>query len=365
MLSIIRVLTKTIVARFYERNAGLFFFVFFLMFGIVESSQVISYHQSLIYATLTAPVFLTGVCFVWFLYLLKCLQFIFSQLAKQENSFLFLLGHLDQNRKIGYIVVTILLIYEPVLIYTAFIIGLGLYSKLYVSILIILLFHIIGILCTTLLIVKHLTVQHQEVKLIKIPSLHWPWPKPFPVFYLSQLTHRLPTALFFTKAFSVFCIYGFLQLPLDHYESRLALLGVLMGLMSHAIIVFELRKFEETSLGFLRSLPIAMPDRLFNLSLMYLILLLPEICMLILRGVHFVDLMGVILFSTGYLVLTHCRLFYSVLNMDKHITWTLGLFLISFMLALFKLYLIETFMIWCVAYFWLQREYYQFELSNE
>ena len=138
-----------------------------------------------------------------------------------------------------------------------------------------------------------------------------------------------------------------------------------MGLMSHAVIVFELRKFEETNLSFLRSLPIAIPIRLFNLSLMYLILLLPEICMLILRGVHFADLTGVILFSTGYLVFTHCRLFHSTLNMDKHITWTFGLFLISFMLALFKLYLVETLVIWCLAYYLLERDYYQFESSTE
>ena len=365
MLPITRVLTKTIVARFYERNAGLFFFVFFLMFGIVESSQIISYHQSLIYATLTSPVFLMGVCFVWFLYLLKCLQFIFSLLARPENSFLFQLSKIDQRKCFGYLLLTIVLMYEPVLMYTAFIVGVGMYSNYYLPTGIILIFHGVAMIGATLLIVKQLSAQHQEIRFIKIPSFHWPWPKPFPLFYLSQLTHQLPTALFFTKAFSVFAIYGFLQIPLDHYDNRVALLGLLMGLMSHAVIVFELQKFEETNLSFLRSLPIAIPIRLFNLSLMYLILLLPEICMLILRGVHFTDLMGVILFSTGYLVFTHCRLFHSTLNMDKHITWTLGLFLISFMLTLFKLYLVETVVIWCVAYYLLERDYYQYESSTE
>ena len=89
MLSVTKVLGKVLVARFYERNAGLFFVVFYLMFGIVESSQIISYHQSLIYATLTSLVFQLMVGGVWLLYSVKCIQFIAEQLRQPQNQFVF------------------------------------------------------------------------------------------------------------------------------------------------------------------------------------------------------------------------------------------------------------------------------------
>ena len=72
-----KILVQVIVQKFYERNVGLFFFIFYLMFGIVESTQIITYHLSLIYGVLSSSVFLLMVCGVWVLYSLKYLQFIF------------------------------------------------------------------------------------------------------------------------------------------------------------------------------------------------------------------------------------------------------------------------------------------------
>jgi len=49
--------------KFYERHAGLLFFVFYVMFGMVESGQLVSYHLGLIYGAIGAPVFLALVLF--------------------------------------------------------------------------------------------------------------------------------------------------------------------------------------------------------------------------------------------------------------------------------------------------------------
>ena len=362
MFSLITVLTKVIVAKFYERNAGLLFFVFFLMFGIVESTQIISYHQALMYGTLTSPIFLLLVCVVWLLYLIKCTQFFFAQLTKPENTFLLELGRISSLKRFWLITTLIFFMYEPVLIYSIFIIALGIYSKLFTATVLVVLFHLSGIMGTSLILSYQLNHPHKSIKFLTLPSIQWPWVKPLPLFYINQLTSQLPTVLFFTKTFSVFVIYGFFQIPLDHYDDRIALMGLLFGLAAHCVIVFELRKFEETNLQFLRNLPIPNWKRFRELAIVYLLLLLPEAVMLYSNHIRLFDVLGIYFFGAGFLLLLHCRLFVT-LNNDKHLQWTLGLFLVSFMLVLFKMYFAETLLLWIFALFILNRQYYQFEKS--
>ncbi len=126
-------------------------------------------------------------------------------------------------------------------------------------------------------------------------------------------------------------------------------MGILFGVASHAVIVFEFRQFEETHLIFLRNLPISLAYRFVQLALVYFLILLPESCLLIANHINLFTVFGIHLFATGLLVLSHCRL-YIELNNDKHIQFILWLFLISFMLVLFKVYLVELFLIWILAY---------------
>lgn len=364
MLPVAKVLVSIIVKKFYERNGALFFFIFYLMFGIVEPNQIFGYHQSLIYGTLSSTVFLLVVMGVWFLYAIKYLQFILVEFDQPQNKFLLELSKLSPSKLFWSILLTVTLVYEPVLIYSVFIVFFGFASHHYWPTIAVIVFHSCILISTSFLLARRLNLPHEKITFSFFPTVRWPWPKPVPIFYISQLVNQLPTVLFFTKAFSVFAIYGFMQIPLDHYEPRVALLGLLIGLASHSVIIFELRKFEETYLRFLRGMPISLPERFLKMALVYSVLLLPEIGMLALRGVHILDLTGAVIFATGYLTLIHCKLFQSEFNMDKHTTWTLGLFLISFILVLFKIYLIETVLMWGLAYFWLKRDYYGYEVSG-
>ncbi len=155
-----------------------------------------------------------------------------------------------------------------------------------------------------------------------------------------------------------------MNIPLDHFEYRTALMGILFGVASHAVIVIELRKFEENYLKFLRNLPIALANRFVQLALVYFLLLLPESSLLVVNHVNLFTILGIHLFATGLLVLSHCRL-YTELNNDKHIQFTLWLFLISFMLVLFKVYLVELLLIWILAYRYFKSNFYRFELNPE
>jgi len=364
MLFVTKVLGKVLVARFYERNGGLFFVVFYLMFGIVESSQIVSYHQSLIYATLTSVVFKLMVFGVWLLYTLKCIQFIAEQLRQAQNQFVFQLALLNRSQLFIQSVQLVLLLHLPVLAYTFFIIALGLQSQNYLSVTSIIVFQSALYLASARWLVYRIQTQHEFRFMLELPRITWKWPKPLPLFYLGYLTTQLPTVFFFSKVFSLFCIFGFLQIPVDHYEVRVAILGLLFGLASHSVVVFELRKMEERFLIFMRTLPISLLNRFLYLAITFAILLAPEIIMLAINHVHWIDLIGIYLFAVGFLLLCHMQLFKKLDN-EKYLQWMLGLFLISFMLVLFKIYWVELIWLWLLGYYYFSKYYYQFEASSE
>ncbi len=364
MLSVTKVLGKVLVARFYERNAGLLFVVFYLMFGIVESNQIISYHQSLIYATLTSVIFQLMVFGVWLLYTIKCIQFISEQLRQPQNQFVFQLALLNRNRLLLISLIQILLLHQPVLAYTFFIIALGIGTQNYASVASIIIFQAALYVAAARWIVYRLQAQHQHRFALELPRITWRWPKPLPLFYLVHLTTQLPTVFFFAKVFSLLCIFGFLQIPVDHYEVRVAILGLLFGLASHSVVVFELRKMEERFLLFMRTLPISLVKRFFYMAIIYALLLLPEMIMLAINHIHAIDLVGIYLFGTGFLMLCHTHLFKKLDN-EKYLQWMLGFFLISFMLVLFKIYWLELIGLWLLGYYYFARYYYQFEASSE
>ncbi len=58
MKAILHMMIKALVVPFYKDHAGMLIFVFFLMFGVVEASQVVNYHLALIHAMLSSGIFL-------------------------------------------------------------------------------------------------------------------------------------------------------------------------------------------------------------------------------------------------------------------------------------------------------------------
>ena len=141
MGAVVRVLNKVLVKKFYERNVGLLFFVFYLMFGVVESNQVISYHRSLIYGVLTSPVFLMGVMGVWILYSAKYLQLVLSELAEPHNQFLKDYSRLGKSHQFWTMLLSIIMMDQPVLLYSVFIVGVGTFSQQYVAVFLVFVFH--------------------------------------------------------------------------------------------------------------------------------------------------------------------------------------------------------------------------------
>ncbi len=363
MGAVVRVLNKVLVKKFYERNVGLLFFVFFLMFGVVESNQLINYHRSLIYGILTSPVFLAGVMGVWLLYSGKYLQLVLSELAEPHNQFLKDYSRLTKRQQFWPMLLSIVMVDQPVLLYSVFIVGVGTFSQQYVAVFFILVFHSAKLMTCTWIVLSRINSLHERRATKLLPAIQWPWRRYFPFFYLGHFTNHLPLALLFTKIFSFFAIIGFMQITTDHYEIRTALMGLLFGLMAHSVFIFESRRLEETYLTFAKGLPISMIKRFLFLGLFYGVLLIPELVLLAINHIVWFDLLIITLFAVFYLVYQHTRLFRGSLTIDAHTTFTFGLFLISFMLVLFKLYWLEAIALSALGFYQYKRDYYNFEAT--
>ena len=361
MLSIARLLLKTVIRKFYERNVGFFLFLFFLMFGIVESSQLVYFHLSLINGIISSIPFLLLVGLLWLLYLVKCVAFIIDYQEASKNSFLLQLNLLPYPQKIAALFFIIILTYAPVIDYTILIVGVAIYQREHWVATSIVLFQLIAVGSASLLL-------ELKMRLLKTLPFRWPSlklnrPLPYPAFFLSALFHRQKMALFLTKAFSFFAILGFMTIPLDHYEYRIGLMGFLFGLAAHAVLVFEFRKLEDQRLTFARQLPLPFVTRFIYILMTYAAILLPELILLLVNPIRLVDGLFIYFFGIAFLLFCHCSLLKNQLNMDNHIRNVTLLFLVGFGLILFRLAIPASLILISIAYLSFQKNYYLYEMQ--
>ncbi len=359
---VMRILSQVVVKKFYERNSGFFLFVFFLMFGIVESTQIVNYHLSLIYGAITSPVFFLIISVLWSFYMTKCFAFVVEIRTLAENSFLMQLGQLKKSRQFLFLLVTFLLLYLPVEIYSMVIVSVAVHGQYYFMASLIVLVHFTLLMVATWVTVKNINSTKAQFSLL--PSLKWPWPKPLPFIYLNALTSDHKIILLLTKAFSFFALIGFMHIPLDHYEPRIAMMGLLFGLAAHAVIVFEFRKLEDHHLMFVRQLPLSIHKRFLLLVSVYALVLLPELILIVVNPIHLVDAAICFLAGCSFLLFSHCTLYKNDLNMDKHMQVILYLFLVGFGVALFNLTFPASLLLMLAVFHRFQKHYYQHEASG-
>src|SRR5438046_1827283 len=97
-----KILLQTFVKSFYRENAGVFVFIFTVMFFVVSQQSgagLYAYHYSLVTGMLSNTGFLLFVFFTWFIYARKCVAFVFDVLQKPENNFIHIFNCLSKARR--------------------------------------------------------------------------------------------------------------------------------------------------------------------------------------------------------------------------------------------------------------------------
>lgn len=125
MNAVARILIKSVVIPFYRSHAGLLLFVFLLMFGTVESNQLVNYHRSLIEGMFTSGAFLAFVCVVWTLYSVKIFLYVIALFRKPEYRFLTDAMLISGWSRFMNLSVSVVACFLPVLVYSVFIYAIG------------------------------------------------------------------------------------------------------------------------------------------------------------------------------------------------------------------------------------------------
>jgi hypothetical protein len=327
---------------------------------MVEGSQLLNYHLSLIIGVINSTLFFLGVLAVWLLYGIKSLQFVTSQIAKPENSFFYAVASLPHHTQVLLFFIVHLLIHEPVWLYALAIVGVAFTYHNWIIGMEILVFNIT--LCFMLSIITVYKLNNPSSyaysNFFKTPSflkqsLTW--------FYGAFILNELKIILLVTKLFSYFALYGFLQIRVDHYENRIALMGLLVGVTAHAVVIFEMRKWEDNYLLFIKNLPLTIVKRYLTMATVLALLLLPELFLLITHNVQFIDIIVNVLFSISFQLLLFSLVHHLKMDMDKYIQYLLLIFLGSFGLILFKLYILDTIACFFCSYFLYKKYFYTYE----
>ncbi|MBA2407935.1 MAG: hypothetical protein H0V65_08095, partial [Chitinophagales bacterium] len=353
----IKIINRIISVTFYQRHAGLFLFIFIIMFGVVQGQQLLSYHLTLINAMLSSMLFMSVVCLIWTLYALKCIQFVLKTFSEPQHQFLYVFAALTRAQQFNTLFAAQLTIYLPVLIYSIIVVlvafaGGNIYAGMFV-----LSYNLLLCLLSTSLYQRKLNNPDPEVRFFLDRFFQFQFKRPYALFFIAQLLNEMKVIFVVTKFFSAIIIIAFLKgFFIDTYDSRVVMLGFLAGLVAHCVLVFEFRKFEESYLSFYRNLPLSLFKRYLTYLTVYALILVPEWIIFIAgipETVYPLDATWLPCFGIGFLLFLHCLLYKRGMDMDRYMPWVFAVTAVLFFLILYKAYLIISALLLLLSYFFM------------
>jgi hypothetical protein len=362
MKPLTNVLLKIFAGGFFRVHAGILFFIFLAMVGVVPPQYLIGYHKALMLAMDSNLVVMALVFAAWLIYAIKSWHYVSGQIFAPGQHFLFYssnsLGREKQLTSWFWGQATIL---SPIIAYAFIAICVGFANHYYVLPVCILLY-LLGLCYLSAVIytrqINRLVDGSSQSLLLKLSSK---WRKPYFSLYIYHLFDKRKVPYLITKALSWLIITGVFYVFADvKTDVRVAGIAILAVVTAHIVLIFEERKFEENGLGFSRHLPYSRQRLFLNFTGVYFFLLIPESVWLFSR---FNPLMAteLLLLALSTAMLFHCLLYWFGLNMDKYLQWILGLFIILFWIIMFKLLWVLVPLNLGIAYWLFYSNYYEFE----
>ena len=344
----LRLLIKSLAKEFYQQHAGFFLMGFYVLFGVVEPSQLINYHEALLFAGVSSPVGLAIVSVSWILYCLKVHYFIKQKLALAEYNFIKEIGSLDKKRQLKIWLELYCVILLPIIIYVLALIGISIYNRLFLSLILILAVFAALAIGVSFLSYRSVTLSFLKEERHQIIS-HFQVKRPFFSWPLFYLLNEQPLMLLMCKALSLVFFKCMLWMFADvGHDTRVLLVALLASILCHAVLVFTLLKFEIAFLNFSKSLPISTYKRLLGWLFIFSIILLPEWTFFIISSEY--DVYAIVngfVFGLAGLLFLLTVLYFVRLNMDIYLRWLLFFFFISMWSILAHYYLLFSFVLLC------------------
>ena len=252
---------------------------------MVDGAGLWEYHYSLMLATLSSPITLLLVIFLWIVYARKCWIYVSVQLNNPEYMWLQIFNSLpSRNRFKAFLLVSVWLLL-PVLLYATLVIILGIHEHRYLS---------TGVIFTALIALTVGTSLWHVDRLANPGGQMKRW-MPTKIFSIPASSYVLLLLRFIASRQKLLWLSfkivtcGLLWLiglnnNQDYYELNTLYLFYSFGIMAQLVLVYRIRNFEEDQLSFYRNLPISSVRRFFSYARVYGIMLLPEFIIIILMA---------------------------------------------------------------------------------
>ncbi len=363
MKTAISILQKVIVNHFYKVNAGLFLFLFFVLFGTPHN--IPQFHLGIVKIIIQSPAFLLGVMGVWFLYNFKCMDYVIKQLRQPRQLFLYCLHNLSQRRRWFYLLFVQLMVYLPVLAYAVFVAVIAAKTGQFLCCIEIILFNAAVLCLTPFVYIKAVERTSFFKRPIAFPKVYFRLAKPLFSIPLYYIWHNRKQMLFVTKLFSLLLLYAFIKLyEPDYYDIRPLLLCFLLVAAANSIIVFEMKMFEDVFLQMQKNFPLTITRRFVTSLATQAVLLLPEL-IFVCKGypLYFTitDYAQVVLLGVGLLSIFHACLLADDMNTDVYMKIIFAILTILFFVILYNPGILLELLLLAVSFGLYASYYYDFE----
>jgi hypothetical protein len=331
------ILVRSFVKPFYVQNAGLFVFVFVVLFGAVgtvDGAGLFDFHYSLIRGLLGNAFLFVLVLFGWFLYMKKTEQFIIDTVRRPDFSFLNMLAMMEARKLYWLLVWVQFLLFLPVAFYALIIIAEGIYLRTYFACLIIILYLLTICMAGAGWYFMHLRNSGKTFLKIKGITVFNTLGTPYWILLLRYISRKKKLLFSGIKLFTCGMLYGLAKNQTDlNADFGMVLLFFSLGILGHGLIIHYFRNLEETRFTFYRSLPVSLFSRCVQYGLIYFILLLPEMITILLLTPRYLNIQSAFLcgfLAYSILLFLNSLLFIRAFKTNEYLKITLVLFMIIY-----------------------------------
>ncbi|RZK58160.1 MAG: hypothetical protein EOO91_08825 [Pedobacter sp.] len=336
----LKLLIRTIGATFYQQHVGLFLVAFYLLFGMIQGYDLILFHKALLLSICSSPLNLLILFGIWILYAVKSLLFVKQKLSQEDYSFAKEITSISKKRQVVLWIKVYSFLLVPVLCYAGLVVITSIFNQYYFSF-----FTSILMLCLIMMSLATYTYRFSNFNFIvskpwlnfpqlKINKPFWSWP----IWYLLSeqrvmlLICKIVSFLFFKAILLVFA-----DIPND---IRVYLTALLAVVLSHAVLILNLTKFDAFYNAFANNLPVHAIRRLIYWVLVFGLLLTPELILLVFStGITPLQFVNCVLFCLGSMLILQTLVYLLKANTDKYLQYLLFFFFVSMFAILGGYYL--------------------------
>jgi ABC-type multidrug transport system fused ATPase/permease subunit len=332
------ILQRSVTAPFYRRNAGLFLFIFFLLFGLQPNfKQTLEFHYDIINGISTSVNFFFISLLIWFLYACKTIHFFNGCAKNKAYHFLQNLNAISPGKRFLHLLILQLQLLSPVLCYGMAVVIVAVINH-HIAGGIAVLFTLAG-LCIFTTVAANFLLQKTKSSAFKkiLPSFPSLFSANLFSFLLKFIFNEQFIVLLLLKLVTFSCLYFFAKTDAQVFEDRLLWLIYLTSLAGHSILIYRNHHFMETKMSFYRNLPVRPMATLLSLLGVYVIVLIPEIWAL--KGVAIeqhaiINYIWMILTGPSLLLMLHCLLYTEDMKMEGFLQLLFGVWIVTLFFSL-------------------------------